>query len=136
MAVAEGVLKGQKTILVVREFGTPYIAVATKPEQISQAKVIPPKPQTPIVASLPTTPVQSVAGANEIPAPGLFLDPYKIMKTSGIAIMVMILSLIAVDFYLIKRRGVQRLAARHLSHMALLALGTSALIVMHPGSIL
>lgn len=136
MAVSQGVLKGQQTILVVQEFGTPYQAVATKPQEITQVQSPPPRVEAPAVNSLPNIPIQAVAGANEVVARKYGLDPYKVMKASGITVMVMILSIIALDLYIIKRRGVQRLAARHLPHMALLALGTSALIAMHSGSIL
>lgn len=134
IAVAQGVLKGQETILVVQEFGTPVTALASAPKEITQeqTETTPPKAVN-VVPSLPV-PVQAVAGASE-PNRAL-IDPYLIMKTSGVSVILIIFGLIAIDLYIIRKRGIVRLASRHIPHLALLALGASAILGMHSGSIL
>ncbi len=133
IAVAEGVLKGQKTTLVVQEFGTPIQVAAFKPDETinNQTSSL----QNSKTATLPINRVPSVAGAKEHPE-SFVLDPYLIMKTSGMSVLLVILSLIILDLLILQKRGVTKVTARHLPHMALLALGASALITMHPGSIL
>lgn len=132
MAVAKGVLKGQQTILVVQEFGTPIETVATLPNEKPQIQT---PSLTPQIAVIPVIPTQAVAGVKEQPL-GFSIDPYLTMKVSGSLVLLIIFMLILLDLYIIRRRGVVRLASSHLPHLALLALGASAILGMHAGSIL
>lgn len=127
IAVLEGNLQGQKTVLVVQEFGTPV-------ETLAQAPVInaPPQNLTPTSEQqvLPVTVQSSVS------KPSFAIDPYKLTKSVGSGIIFMVMFLLLLDLYIIRRRAVVRLTSRHLPHLALLSVAASALFNMHPGGIL
>ncbi len=153
MAVREGTLNGEKTILVVQEFGTPveYIAQApaTSPtaakaapsEQQAAVKVNPspkeepspklspsPSSQT-LVAGTKTFSFQNISVPREI-------DPFLMYRTFGITILLFIFLLILLDLYILRRRAVIRLYSRHLPHLALISVGLSVLTNVSTGSIL
>lgn len=117
MAVLDGVLQGQKTTLIVQEFGTPVEAIAQTPE----------------------IPTQSVAQSNPnvLGTPNqVLVDPYTLEKTVGFSLIAFLMILILLDLYIIRRRAVLRVTSRHLSHLAILSIATTALFNMHPGGIL
>ncbi|MBI3485340.1 hypothetical protein HY025_00175 [Candidatus Daviesbacteria bacterium] len=135
MAVADGVLKGQKTTLVVQMFGTPFEAVATKPtvNVAGQKITLNDQQLTQTNLSLPISEVQAATKQN---LPKLNIDPFAINKQLGLVLLGFIFLLLIIDFYVIKKRGVVRISSYHLSHLALLSIAASALLNMKPGSIL
>jgi hypothetical protein len=125
IAVAEGTLNGQKTTLVVQEFGTMNPNVSFAPD--TQA------PPAVSVAAAP--PAQSQTAGVEInSAPTI--DPYAITKGVGMGILLFIAGLLLLDMYILHRRQVNRISSRHLSHLSIISVGLMAMAMMHPGSIL
>lgn len=130
IAVEEGILNGQKTILVVQEFGSTS-ALAGKPSVDVQGQTIEvskeeynSKPQFNIAAT-ETTVVQKP-----------LFDPYQVYKTAGFSIVVLITVLLTIDIWVLRKRGVFRLSSHHIAHMALLSLAAGSLAVLNPGAIL
>lgn len=130
IAVEEGVINGQKTILVVQVFGsTSYLA--NKPSLEVQGKQIEiakdeydSKPQLNMVQTSTT----------EIQKP--LFNPYQVYKTAGFSIVVLITVLLTIDIWVLKKRGVFRLSSHHIAHMALLSLAAGSLAMTNPGAIL
>ncbi len=129
LAVMEGVLNGQKTTLIVQEFGTTEI-LANKPSVEVQGKEI----------TVPTNDLvnkpQLVEGASKTISTKTLFDPYKVSKTAGLSIIVLIFSLLTIDIWVLKRRGVFRISSHHIAHMALLSLAAGSLFMAQPGAIL
>lgn len=134
MAVAEGTINGQSTILVVQEFGTPFEAIA----QVSPAPTS--------LATLLTEPQNSgpVAGiaqarntivASEQLISGDKIDPYLTMKYVGLGFLFGLFILILLDLYILRRRAVTRLTSRHLPHLGLISVSAAALVNMNIGKI-
>ncbi len=130
IAVEEGVLNGQKTILVVQEFGSTS-ALAAKPAVEVQGKQIEVQKQE--YNSKPE--LVSVASATNL-NPKSLLDPYQVYKTAGFSIIALIAVLLTLDIWVLRRRGVFRLSSHNIAHMALLSLAAGSLIVLNPGAIL
>lgn len=145
MAVAEGTINGQKTILVVQEFGKPsqnmLAAISGKNTQLASS----PAPATPVVTlesskpnSSPDLSVKSntlnqtqttqvlVAGSESSPAV-FSVGSVTISRTFGLTIIGLLSILIVLDLYILRRRMVHRLSARHLPHLALLSVAGSIL---------
>lgn len=129
MAVVEGNLNGQKTILVVQEFGTTQSFTANKPSVDVQGKqfALSPeeynKPEL-IAAKFETTGVKAL------------LDPIKVYKWAGLSLILLITTLLIIDIIVLKRRGVFRISSKHIAHMALLSLAAGSLLTLNPGVIL
>ena len=128
IAVEEGVLNGQKTILIVQEFGTTDV-LAGKPsvnvqgQQISvPAKDFASKPELVLVAS-------KIVNTKSI-------DPYQIYKVAGFSVIFLMVILLTLDIWVLKKRGVFRISSHHLAHMALLSLAVGSLLTGQPGVIL
>jgi len=130
IAVEEGVLDGQKTILVVQEFGSTQ-ALAAKPVVEVQGKQIEVSKQE--YNSKPQ--LDFVASETKIADKSLF-DPYQVYKTAGFSLIILITALLTLDFWVLRKRGVFRLSSHHIAHMALLSLAAGGLIVLNPGVIL
>lgn len=141
MAVIEGELNGQKTMLVVQEFGAPVGYVASGPQ--GNTSIPKNAEQKNLVANIPInaipkTDVQSVAAQSLTTANYFKLDPYAITRILGLSLIVFLVFLIAVDFLIIlnRRKTMVNLYTRHLSHLALLPIATTFLINYRPGSII
>lgn len=130
IAVAEGVLNGQKTTLVVQEFGTTQ-ALAAKPAVEVQGKQL-------------AVPSQDLSSKPELPAvleetqtnTKAWIDPFVVSKTAGLTIIALITVLLTIDVWVLKKRGVFRITSHHIAHMALLSLAAGSLIMAGPGAIL
>lgn len=128
MAVVEGVLNGQKTVLVVEEFGTtenissrPTVEVQGKQISLS-SKDFSNKPLlTPAVLQNPVK---------------VILDPYQILKLTGFSVVFLMGTLLIVDMLVLRKRKVFRLSSHHVAHMALLSLTAGSLLMASPGAIL
>ncbi len=157
IAVVDGVLNGERTTLVVQEFGKPYEAIAAAP--LAQPAAVPvatlsptptssganPSPAvfvalvSPSPNATPVTRVQSAEVGAVVPASALqkfLLDPFSLTKTIGLALISLLIGLLLVDFVVIRRRHVVVLGSRHLPHLALLSLAATSLLTSHPGVIL
>lgn len=118
MAVLEGTLGGQPTVLIVQEFGTPAEGVVTlAPEEVTtQQKTV--------------TLTAGVSSSKKI------IDPFLLTKELGFSLLLLLITLLALDLYIIRRIGVIRVASRHLPHLAFLVISASALVYLNPGAIL
>src|SRR5260221_78770 len=125
MAVLEGTLNGQKTILVVQEFGsaTEYTAQTTPS---STPQIASEQTQTPPFQQLPA---QTAVLSEKL------TDPYLLMRSAGMVIIFLVGSLLLIDFYILRRRAVIRLSSTHLPHLALLSLTAATLLNSSPGAI-
>lgn len=126
IAVAEGQLKGERTILVVQEFGTPIDALTDQ--------VVPPTSDSKKLAYIPD-PNSKVLSAPNI-ADSWILDKFFLIKLVGMLIIAFVAGLIVADIYILHRRKVFQISPNHLSHLALLALASGSLLRMSPGSVL
>lgn len=132
IAVVEGVLNGQKTTLVVQEFGTtstlatqPTVEISGQKLEVSQKEYENPNPQaTSVLASLQVNPQKTV------------LDPYMIYKTFGVFVFVLISGLLILDFIVLRKRGILRPASHHFANLSFLAAGAVSILANNPGSIL
>lgn len=129
VAVVEGVLNGQKTTVIVQEFGTtevftggPNIAVGGKNLSVSKTEYN----NAPQLLGSALTPKTSVS----------IIDPYRVYKTAGLSVVSIIGALLLLDVIVLYRRGVFRLSSHHLAHMAVLSATAVGLITGSPGSIL
>ncbi|MBI2593177.1 hypothetical protein HYW44_00855 [Candidatus Daviesbacteria bacterium] len=152
IAVLEGTLNGEKTTLVVQEFGTPVDTAIASNGQVqsiqspiesgqapsesgpsAQASIAPSSaaaPENPQVQS--RTLVASEKQFFEIP----LTDPYLAFKAAGLAFMFGLFILIVLDLYVVRRRAVYRITSRHLPHLALISVAASVLMNLSPGQIL
>ncbi len=134
IAVLEGTLNGEKTTLVVQEFGKPLdTAIAANP---TGGKV------QSIQTSQSTASPGLIQGSKILIASdkqgfeGVITDPYLAFKISGLSLLIGLFILIALDLYIIRRRAIYRISARHLPHLALISVAASVLFNINPGQIL
>lgn len=129
IAVVDGVLNGQKTTLVVQEFGTtqnvspqPIVDLSGK-KNIVSVEDYNQKPEL----------VQSV----QTPEIGKSLiDPYKFSKTAAVTLISFMGILLALDMIILYKRGVFRLTSHYLAHMSLLTVTLASILSSHSGAIL
>lgn len=128
IAVVEGVLNGQKTTLIVQEFGTTEI-LAKKPTVNIQGKQIsvPAQDYTNKPKLLATTKSLNIKSV---------IDPYQISKAAGFSVIILVGTLLVIDIWVLKRRGVFRISSHNIAHMALLTLTAGSLLITSPGAIL
>lgn len=130
IAVVPGVLLGQQTTLVIQEFGRAATGLAgaapSPPETLPQ--VAQPVPASQVSSE------QTQLSVPEVSAP--LIDPYQATRAVGLSVVGMLLILIALDMYVLKKRGVYQLSSRHLPHLGLVLLLIGALLVMNPGGVL
>ncbi len=129
IAVVEGTLNGQKTTLVVQEFGNTEI-LAKRPSVEVQGQKI----QVP-TSDLVNKP-ELIAGSETKSATKVLIDPYQLSKMAGFSVIGLVTVLLALDVWVLKRRGVFRISSQHLAHMALLSLTAGSLFISHPGVVL
>lgn len=130
IAVVEGLLKGQKTTLVVQEFGRPYNSVAVVPQVNIGGKQV----EVPTSKLAQPQPV-SIAGA-ESKVNQALIDPYVITKAVGISLIVFVAMLILTDLIVLKRRGVFRLSSHHLAHLSFLGITSASVLINKVGEVL
>ena len=129
IAVVEGILNGQKTTLVVQEFATTEY-LARKPSVSVQGKIVAVPPED--FFNKP----QLVASALQTIDTKPLVDPFRLSKTAGYSIIILIFFLLMVDLWILKRRGVFRISSQHIAHMTLLSLAAGSLYMSSPGAIL
>jgi uncharacterized protein YkwD len=153
IAVIQGQLLGQQTILVVQEFGKPspnYVASAPESTPAPTTEAAPLVKVTPtqlpvIAAETPVPTSRSIAqaeiqGVSPLVAgeqtPQVLVDPFIWTKTVGLMLISILALLIFIDIYIIRRRAVVSLSQRHLPHLAMLGVAASTLVNMGPGQVL
>lgn len=130
IAVLEGTLNGQKTTLIVQEFGTTEF-IARKPSvEISGKQVAVP------TKDLVEKPQILESTANALATQKVLLDPYKFSKVVGFSVILFIATLLALDIVVLKRRGAFRVSSHNIAHMTLLSLAAGSLYLAGPGAIL
>lgn len=136
IAVEDGILQGQQTTLVVQMFGKPTQAIAVAPPQ-TDLRGVDVKVEVPLL--LPQSQPLSVAGSalsGQILSSQPLLDPFATTRTAGFALIIMISTLLIVDFVVIKRRGVFRFSSHHLAHLSFMAVVGTSLFLSKAGEIL
>lgn len=129
IAVVEGVLNGQKTTLVVQEFGTTENVVSRPTAQVSGQEIQVPDGDL----NKPLLSVQT--SQNNLDVTSL-LDPFKAYKIAGVSTVGFMGFLLIMDLYILKKRGVFRISSHHIAHMGILSLTAGSLIMTSSGSIL
>ena len=129
IAVVEGVLNGQKTTLVVQEFGTtenvtsrPTADIQGKEIQIPESDLN--KPQ--ILAAAPVI-SQTIKS---------FIDPYQFTKYASLSVILFMTTLLIIDLYVLYKRRVFRISSHHVAHMSILSITAINILSSSPGSIL
>jgi hypothetical protein len=163
ISVNEGILEGQKTILVIQHFGRPteYLAQSGNSAVAQAATSVPAPTKVPIIRTN-TTPTPSIAAtptptvspsveqlvqANSLPitpastnnnvlVQGFSIDQYQIFRLFGLGFLGFIALLIGLDLYMIRKRLIHRFATHHISHFALLSLAITTLMHSGPGQIM
>lgn len=125
--VVEGILNGQKTTLIVQEFGTTEI-LARKPTVEVQGK------QFEVPQSQFSKPL--LAAASEVKPIKSLVDPYQASKIAGFSVIILVTILLTLDLWVLKRRGVFRISSNHIAHVAFLSLAAGSLFMASPGAIL
>lgn len=130
IAVVEGVLNGQKTTLIVQMFGTTEMLAAKPAIEVAGKEVAVPNEVLQNRSQFQAVLEESKVNTNTA------LDPYLVSKTAGFSVIAFIITLLAIDLYVLKRRGVFRLSSHHVAHMALLSLAAGGLVLASQGAIL
>lgn len=152
IAVVEGTLNGEKTTLVVQEFGRPVdVAVAQAPSEANIQSIQSPQESGPsaqasvsslaLASPAPPSANPQVRAETRVAAEKLTLsdwvtDPYFAFKSAGLGLLFALFVLIALDLYIIRRRAIYRITSRHLPHLALISTAASVLMNISPGQIL
>lgn len=128
VAVVDGVLNGQKTTVVVQEFGTTE-ALAQKPSiDVSGKQIAVPQDDF-------SKPLILAATGTKLNIKSIF-NPYQFSKYAGLTVLSLIVFLLALDLLVLYRRRVFRNSSHHLAHMALLSLAAGSLLLAGPGAVL
>lgn len=145
IAVLEGTLNGEKTTLVVQEFGRPVdVAIAANPPQGALQSIRVPNEsgpsaqasKVPALASSPQVQSLTLVASEKQVFKDAISDPYLAIKIAGLSLLFGLFILIALDLYIIRRRAVYRITSRHLPHLALISVAASVLFNLNPGQIL
>ncbi|MBI2086507.1 hypothetical protein HYT74_04145 [Candidatus Daviesbacteria bacterium] len=131
IAVLEGVLNGQKTVLVVEEFGTTQ-NIAAKPTVDIQGKQITLSEQD--YKNKPQLLMPSVSFNNSTNR--VLINPFALSKYAGFSLILLIASLLIVDIVVLRKRKVFRPSSHYMAHMSLLSLAAGSLFLANPGTIL
>lgn len=133
IAVAEGMLNGTQTVLVVQEFGAQNVVVA-EARNPSPLPTLQPAVSSQQLAQLP---IQGTSlGTTISEKSSVLIDPYQVTRNVGVGILMFMAGLLLIDLYVMHRRAVYRLSSRHISHLSIISIGITMLWLMHPGSIL
>lgn len=153
IAVLEGTLNGEKTTLVVQEFGKPVdVVIAQAPSKKTTSGSVPSSEvqslqitaeesgpsavpsNEPESDSIPE--VQSLVASDRQTLQENLSDPYFAVKAAGLSLLFGLFILIALDLYIIRKRAIYRVTSRHLPHLALISTAASVLMNLSPGQII
>jgi len=130
IAVVDGMLNGQKTTLVVQEFGTTEVFAARPLVEVGNQEIPVSKEEYLGKPTLVASAVESNVGTKPL------LDPYFATKAAGFSVVIFMGILLSLDLLILYRRGVFRIGSRHIAHMSILSIAAAGLIFASPGSIL
>lgn len=130
VAVVDGVLNGQKTTIVVQEFGTTRMLASQPAVRVSGNEINLKKSdyegKPSLVAAVTASSLQ----------PRVTLDPYQFSKYASIGIISLVISLLLIDMFVLYRRRIFRLSSHHIAHMSFLSVAAATIISSTPGNIL
>lgn len=129
IAVMDGNLNGQKTTLVVQMFGTTEMLAAKPSVEVQGKQIEVPQQQLSkpfLVAQAPTLQLSAKP----------LVDPYQVYKAAGFSLIILMTTLLSIDLWVLRKRGVFRLSSHHIAHMGLLSLAAGSLLMANPGAIL
>lgn len=130
IAVVEGILNGQKTTLVVQEFGSTKTLAVVPSVKIRGEEIQIPKKE---YESKP----QLVASAtNQKQFKSSLIDPFLVSKGVSLSIIFFMGTLLTIDLLILYRRGVLRLSSHHFAHMSILTIAAAGILNSSPGVIL
>jgi hypothetical protein len=148
LAVVNGSLDGIETTLVVQMFGAPTGVIAAAPAptpaptispEASVATEVPalePEPE-PVVARQETVLAESIPAPTLTASPKTYISPLQIKTSVALAIIIMLVAVIAVDEFLVRKRHTLRFVGRNLAHISFLGLVVLLIITLSvPGGIL
>ncbi|MBI3103932.1 hypothetical protein HYZ05_03245 [Candidatus Daviesbacteria bacterium] len=130
IAVVEGVLNGQKTTLVVQEFGSTQMIAGNPSVNVQGKQIQIPKEEYAAKGELLLAASKTITGIKPL------LNPYSFIKFASFSVILLIATLLIVDIWVLRRRGVFRISSHHIAHMALLSLTAGSLFLANPGAIL
>lgn len=148
IAVLEGTLNGEKTTLVVQEFGRPVdVAIAQNPKSSPAVQSIQtiqslntPAPSLSANSNLaqasPAVQAQALVAGQVFSLENAMHDPYLAIKLAGMTLLFGLFILLAVDLYIIRKKAIYRVTSRHLPHLALISVAASVLFNLNPGQIM
>lgn len=118
-AVVEGELSGEKTTLVVEMFGntTTQLAKSTKPA----SKLASTSEQSPLVASVSKKPI---------------IDSFPFAKLLGIATVLIFLTVLVLDMYIVEKKKVVRLVGHNIDHILFLSSIMLLIVMINSGIVL
>lgn len=128
IAVVEGMLNGQKTTLVVQEFGTTE-NVTSRPVADVQGKQI----------QIPTSDLNKpellayVFQSNLKPS---LIDPFQVTKYASLFVILFMGVLLVLDIYVLYKRRVFRISSHHIAHMSILSISAASVLFSTSGAIL
>ncbi len=164
VAVEDGNLQGQRTTLVVQEFGATEAINPAPIVALSASNAVPQATPSPIENPTPeptptTQPVINVAGQQlnvppqdsnkqaenkslvdssispKVTGQPLF-DPFTVSKVVGLSLAGLISFLLILDFLVLRARGVFRFSSHHLAHLSLIIVLVLGLLIIARGSII
>lgn len=130
IAVVEGILNGQKTTLVVQEFGSTQVLAATPTVKVAGQDVLVSKKEYENKPEL----IVSVSGQS-LTTKSL-IDPFVVSKGVSLAIIFFMGTLLTLDLLVLYKRGVLRLTSHHVAHMSILTIAAIGILNSSPGAIL
>lgn len=130
IAVVDGILNGQQTTLIVQMFGTTEMLAANPSVDISGKQITVPKQDLLDKPQLISALGEAKQNTN------IMIDPYAVSKWGGFSVIIFIATLLVIDIWMLKKRGVLRFSSHHIAHMALLSLTAGSLVLANPGVIL
>lgn len=102
----------------------------------TQSPTLAPTPSAaPTLAPIVQTSPANVASATKNAEITPLFDPFQVSKTVGLSVISLIIILLVVDFYVLRRRGVFRISSHHWAHLSVLGAAGGALLASHPGQI-
>lgn len=125
IAVSEGFLNGQRTVLIVQMFGSPSTALALEPQKENMSNI-----SEKILPRINKSSAE-VAGSKEIS-----LDPNVVNRSLALFFIFMIGVLLSLDLVVLKRRGVFRFSSHHFAHLSFLAITGTMVLTKTAGEII
>lgn len=130
IAVVEGVLNGQKTTVVVQEFGSTQVLAAAAPSVNAGGQNINlSKTEYENKPELLSSEGQSLTQKS-------LIDPFAVSKYASLAIIFFMGTLLTIDLAVLYKRGVFRIGSHHVAHMSILTIAAGGILNSTPGVVL